>query len=180
LFGAEKPVKIYAALVHGTPPQERFSIEARLAMHPTKPGIVRVEEKGGKRSKTVFSVRERFAGFALLECRPLTGRTHQIRVHLKHAGYPIVGDQTYGGRVLFLSSFKSNYRLKPKQTERPLIEHTALHAEQLRFFHPVSGSEVTISAPWGKDLGVAVKYLRRLAPVSESSVSVQPPENPGD
>lgn len=187
LFGAEKPVKIYVALVHGRPSDERFSVDARLAAHPTKPGVVRVEEKGGKRSQTVFLIRERFGGFTLLECQPLTGRTHQIRVHLKHAGYPIVGDQRYGGRVLFLSSFKSNYRLKPKQTERPLLEHTALHAEQLRFLHPSTGREVAISAPWGKDLSVAVKYLRRLAPdsgspVSVSPVSVQEPEqadNPG-
>jgi RluA family pseudouridine synthase len=166
LFGAEKPVKTYAALVHGAPAEERFSIDAPLAAHPTRPGIVRVDEKAGKRSKTLFQVRERFAGFTLVECQPLTGRTHQIRVHLKHAGHPIVGDHTYGGHPLFLSSFKSNYRLKPKKTERPLIEHTALHAEQLRFLHPVNGGEVAITAPWGKDLSVAVKYLRQLAPAA--------------
>lgn len=163
LFGSEKPVKTYVALVHGAPKEESFSVEAKIAPHPVRVGLMRVDEKGGKRSRTVFRVREKFGGFTLLECQPLTGRTHQIRVHLKHAGHPIVGDLIYGGHPLLLSALKADYRLKPNKTERPLIGQTALHAERLELKHPVTGAEVAISAKWPKDLEVAVKYLRRFA-----------------
>jgi RluA family pseudouridine synthase len=163
MFGSEKPIKTYVALVQGTPAEESFAVEAKISMHPTRPGFMRVDDKAGKRSKTLFHVRERFSGFTLLECQPLTGRTHQIRVHLKHARHPIVGDSTYGGSLLFLSSLKPNYRLKPQKTERPLVANVALHAEKLEFAHPLTGQPVVISAEWPNDLAVAVKYLRRFA-----------------
>jgi 23S rRNA-/tRNA-specific pseudouridylate synthase len=82
-------------------------------------------------------------------------------VHLQKAGFPIVGDATYGGRPLLLSKLKSAYRLKEKKTERPLIASTALHAEELIIVHPVTGEEVRMRAEWPKDFSVAVKYLRR-------------------
>jgi RluA family pseudouridine synthase len=163
LFGSEKPVKTYVALVQGTPKEESFAIEAKIGIHPARPGFMRVDEKSGRRSKTLFRVREKFAGITLVECQPLTSRTHQIRVHLKQAGHAIVGDSTYGGGPLLLSSLKTEYRLKPDQSERPLIAHVALHAERLEFAHPVTGERVVIAAEWPKDLTVAVKYLRRYA-----------------
>ncbi|HEX4647129.1 MAG TPA: RNA pseudouridine synthase, partial [Verrucomicrobiae bacterium] len=91
LFGTEKPAKTYAALIHGVPPEAAFEIDARLAPHPVKTGLMRVDQKNGKRSQTQFEVLEKFGAFSLLKCRPLTGRTHQIRAHLRHAGFPIVG-----------------------------------------------------------------------------------------
>ena len=108
---------------------------------------------------------ERFRGYALLRCQPLTGRTHQIRVHLRFRGHPIVGDRLYGGGQLFLSRLKPEYRLKSNRTEQPLIDRVSLHAEQLSLVHPVKGTGLIISAPWPKDLTVAVKYLRRFAAV---------------
>ena len=69
----------------------------------------------------------------------------------------------YGGRPLLLSSLKLTYRLKPNQIERPLISRAALHAESLTLPHPVTGETLNITAPWPKDLTVAVKYLRRYA-----------------
>ena len=163
-FGSEKPYKVYAALVQGAPEKDSLRIEAKLAPHPTKLGLMRVDPKRGKRSVTEVTVRERFDRYTLLECRPLTGRTHQIRAHLRHVKLPIVGDAQYGGRPLLLSKLKRDYRLKAGHTERPLIATTALHAEQLRIAHPIGGHEVTIEAPWPKDLIVAVKYLRKFAP----------------
>ena len=160
-FGSETPVKTYVALAHGTPLKDKFNIDAKLAPHPTKPAIIRVDEKNGKKARTLFEVRERFEFSSLIQCRPLTGRTHQIRVHLQKAGYPIVGDATYGGKPLLLSKLKSGYRLKPNQTERPLIATTALHAEELTITHPITGEPATMKADWPRDLAVAVKYLRR-------------------
>jgi RluA family pseudouridine synthase len=163
LFGSEKPVKIYVALLPGTPPTPQWEVNAPLAPFPGRPGQMRVDPKHGKQSRTGFQVREQFRGFTLVECRPFTGRTHQIRVHLKHWGLPICGDRVYGGRPLLLSELKDDYRLKPGKTERPLISTVALHAEQLILVHPVTGAEVTITAPWPKDLEVALKQLRRHA-----------------
>jgi 23S rRNA-/tRNA-specific pseudouridylate synthase len=112
---------------------------------------------------TVFEVRERFAGFALLQCELLTDRAHQVRVHFRHAGMAVVGDQMYGGRPLLLSRLKRNYRLKPNHVERPLIARTAIHAEALALPHPVTNEPLTITSPWPKDLAVGVKYLRKYA-----------------
>ncbi len=163
LFGSEKPLKNYVALVQGAPAADKFEVNAKLGAHPARLGFIRIDPKRGKRAITRFEVLEKFSGWALLRCEPLTGRTHQIRAHLRHAGLPIVGDQLYGGKRLWLSRLKRGYRLKPGQEERPLLARLALHAEQLSLAHPVSGVPLTISAPWPKDLLVAVKYLRRYA-----------------
>lgn len=163
LFGSEKPLKRYVALVHGAPSEERFEVNAALGPHHVRIGEFRVDTKRGKRARTRFEVLERFAGWTLLRCEPLTGRTHQIRVHLRHSRLPIVGDELYGGKPLLLSRIKPGYRLKPGHTERPLINRVALHAEELSLPHPVGNEIVKIVAPWSKDLAVAVKYLRQFA-----------------
>ncbi len=164
LFGCEKPVKIYVAILPGTPPERQWEVNAPIGPFPGRPGQMRVDPKNGKKSRTAFEVREQFRGYTLVQCRPFTGRTHQIRVHLKHWGLPICGDRVYGGRPLLLSELKDEYRLKPGKVERPLIATTALHAEELTVPHPVTGAEVKITAPWPKDFAVAVKNLRRHAP----------------
>ncbi|HWC61293.1 MAG TPA: RluA family pseudouridine synthase [Verrucomicrobiae bacterium] len=163
LFGAEKPVKKYVALVQGIPAEDEFEIDAKLAPHPVRLGYMRVDPKNGKKSLTKFTVLEKYSRWTLLRCEPLTGRTHQIRVHLRHAGVPIVGDELYGGKPLWLSRLKPNYRLKPGREERPLLARVALHAEQLELKHPATGETVSITAAWPKDLTVAVKYLRQFA-----------------
>jgi RluA family pseudouridine synthase len=166
LFGTEKPAKTYLALVHGNPVQPAFEVNARLAPHPVTVGLIRVDEKNGKRARTLFELADKFKGCSLLKCHPQTGRTHQIRVHLRQAGLPIVGDTLYGGSPLLLSRLKTGYHLKPGKTERPLLDRVALHALELKLAHPVTGSEIVITAPWSKDLTVAVKYLRRYAPLN--------------
>jgi RluA family pseudouridine synthase len=162
-FGSEKARKTYLALVRGSAPEDQFETQAKLAPHPLQTGRMRVVVKAGKHSRTQFRVRERFQGYLLLECRPLTGRTHQIRVHLRHLRLPIVGDALYGGPCLLLSTLKPDYRQKPSQPERPLMDRVALHAQELAITHPATAAETTITAPWPKDLTVAVKYLRRFA-----------------
>jgi RluA family pseudouridine synthase len=163
LFGSEKPAKEYVALVQGAPELQEFEVEAKLAPHPVKIGMMRVDPKRGKRSRTLFAVLERFDGWTLLRCERLTGRTHQIRAHLRYASLPIVGDELYGGKPLWLSRLKRDYRLKPHQTERPLIGRVALHAEKLALPHPITGETLAIQSPWPKDLNVGLKYLRKYA-----------------
>jgi 23S rRNA pseudouridine955/2504/2580 synthase len=162
-FAAEQPCRIYAALVRGSAPADTFAADAKLAPHPLQMGVIRVDPKDGKRSRTGFAVCERFNGCLLLECRPSPDRPHQIPVHLKHLRLPLVGDDVYGGRPLFLSTLKPGYEPKHDQEERPLMGRPALHAEQAVIDHPATGAKMTLAAPWAKDLTVSIKYLRRYA-----------------
>lgn len=178
LFGSLKPVKTYVALVHGTPREARFEVDAKLAPHPHRVGLMRVDPKNGKRSRTIFQVREYFRDYTLLECQPLTGRTHQIRAHLHCARLALVADPIYGGPPLWLSRIKKRFRLKEGHEENALLSRVALHAESLALRHPVTGADLLIQAPWAKDLAVAIKYLRRYAaPALPTSPQESPPEN---
>jgi hypothetical protein len=103
------------------------------------------------------------AGYALLRAEPISERLHQVRVHASHVDLKIVGDEVYGGKPLWLSRLKKDYRLKPGREERPLLARTALHAEEISLPHPVTGAPLTLSSPAPKDLKVALKYLRQLA-----------------
>jgi RluA family pseudouridine synthase len=163
VFGVEKPIRSYVALAQGAPTGERFEVNAPLAPFRGRPGTMRVDPRNGKRARTLFETRERFQGWTLLTCWPLQGRTHQIGTHLAHARMPLAGDRAHGGRPLLLSNLKPDYRLKEGHDERPLTTSIALHAEQLAMPHPVTDAPLSISAPWPKELTVAVKYLRRYA-----------------
>jgi len=162
-FGSELAKKTYLALATGSPENDTFDDNAKIGPHPVRVGLIRVDEKNGKKSYTAFEVIERFKGFTYLRCKPRTGRTHQIRVHLQHRHLPIVGDQLYGGAPLMLSSIKRNFRLKPGKTENPLISRVALHAAELTITHPTTNDPVTITSPLPHDFEVALKYLRRNA-----------------
>jgi RluA family pseudouridine synthase len=163
-IGSNAFTREYVALVRGEPPEDSFEVEAKLAPQRFHPGLVRVDQKAGKQSRTRFEVTERLAKYAMVRCVPFPERPHQVRAHLSHAGFPVVGDRPYRGRLLLLSSLKPDYHLKPNQEERPLLAKAGLHAEKLRFQHPVTKVEVEITAPLPKDLLVALKYLRRFAP----------------
>lgn len=143
---------------------DEFAMELALGEDDARPGRMRVfRKRGGKASRTDFRVLERFGRHALLECRPLTGRTHQIRVHLAAAGAPVLNDPFYGDpdEVLLLSGLKRRY--KGRDEERPLIGRLALHASELTFAHPVTTASVTVRAPLPRDFEVALKYLRKFA-----------------
>jgi len=163
LFGSEKPLKTYIALVHGTPEEDSFDVDVPLGPHPRVVGLVAANPKSGKRAQSHFEVITKWRGYTLLKCQPITERTHQIRVHLRWVQLPIVGDEQYRGAPLLLSQIKRKFRLGPKKVERPLISTVALHAEELTLPDPVTGELITIKAEWSKDLRVAVKYLKEFA-----------------
>jgi RluA family pseudouridine synthase len=165
LFSSEKVRIKYVALARGEPLENQFEVDAKLSPHPVRPGVMRVDAKDGKQSKTKFEVLENFPrhGYALLKCEPLAERTHQVRAHASHIGFKIVGDELYGGKPLWLSRLKKDFRLKPGREERPLISRVALHSEEITLPHPATNKAVTIKSEWPKDLKVAVKYLRQFA-----------------
>lgn len=165
-FQSKTVIKRYAALTVSVPVLDLFTVDFVLKEDEGKPGHMCVVKKHGKASVTEFTVQDKFpqpAGrpsLALLECRPLTGRTHQVRVHLAASGTPILNDPLYGDETrLMLSDLKRGY--KGRADERPLISRLALHAESVTFTHPVSREKMTIEAPLAKDFEVALKYLRK-------------------
>jgi len=180
-FQAKTVDKRYLALVVLLPPEQamkvaapmraglgglpaEFTIDLPLDEDETRRGRMRVgNRRGGKPSTTVFRVLESFGRLAWLECRPLTGRTHQIRVHLAAVGAPVLNDALYGDPTvqLLLSDLKRRY--KGRDEERPLIGRLALHASELGVIHPVSREPLRIGAPLPRDFEVALRNLRRYA-----------------
>jgi RluA family pseudouridine synthase len=167
-FQSKTVVKLYEALTAGVPAVDAFTVDLVMKEDEAQPGRMCVVKKHGKASVTEFTVREKFpqpAGrpsLALVECRPLTGRPHQIRLHLSVSGTPILNDPLYGnGTQLLLSDLKRGY--KGRADERPLISRLALHAAALTFNHPRSREAMTLAAPRPKDLEVALKYLQKFA-----------------
>ena len=88
-FGIEKSWQTFLALSRGTSAQESFQSGAKVGPNPLRLGHMRIDPQNGKRARTEFQVRERFKGYVLLECRPLTHRPHQIQVHLKNLAFQI-------------------------------------------------------------------------------------------
>ena len=161
--------KSYLALVEGDfSPQEGESelIDLPLGPDSRRSGQV-VVRHDGKPSTTEVRVEQRFHGFTLLRCRPLTGRTHQIRVHLAARGFPLVVDPLYGRRKAFaLSEFKAGYRKKPGRTEPALIDRTSLHSVRIAF--PVVADPqrmLSVDAPLPRDFTRVLKQLAKFRPV---------------
>ncbi|TVQ31846.1 MAG: RluA family pseudouridine synthase [Phycisphaeraceae bacterium] len=158
--------KRYVAVVHGVVEPQADVIELPLGPHPsTAKGmrekyVVRHDELG-KPSVTIYRVREQYDGYALLELDLKTGRTHQIRVHLSHLGWSIVGDEMYGGRRLERSAITGE---KAPAGEQSLMARQALHAALIRFTHPISGERMTFTAPAPADMAELVELLRRHRP----------------
>ena len=118
---------------------------------------VRIHDKG-KPSKTKIRVVEKFKNHSLVEAKLITGRTHQVRVHMQYIGYPLMVDKYYGQRdEFFLSEIKSGYRISDDDIERPLVSRQTLHAHSLAFEHPSTGEKMFFTAKLPKDLK-ALRY----------------------
>jgi len=128
--------KTYLALVSGVPATQQGIIDAPLIRNRRNSALMCIAAKKGKKAVTDWQVLADFGSVALLAVRPLTGRTHQIRVHLSSIGLPLAIDPLYGAKQpLFLSDFKTDYRLAKDKTETPLIERLTLHAYQIELPH---------------------------------------------
>jgi RluA family pseudouridine synthase len=155
--------KVYHALVRGEPRWEERVIDAPLLPNGDRRHRTVIDTEEGKPSRTRLRVLRKFKGLALVEARPETGRTHQIRVHLASAGSPIACDGLYGdGKPLMLSQFKRSYRPTSGQDERPLLGRLGLHALRIEFVHPVTGERVSYEAPYAKDFAALLNQIAKL------------------
>ena len=161
LFEARETVKIYNGFVLGTPFQKSGTINEPIAEHPTKKGLMTVYKKG-KESITEYEVLENFKLYSWMQFHILTGRTHQIRVHMKHLGHPVVCDELYGdGKPVYISSVKrKKFNLsKEAESERPILSRLALHSAKLEFL--LTGKPYKLQAEPPKDLRALLQQLRK-------------------
>ncbi len=140
-FKARQVKKVYLALVHGEIKGEEGRVTAPIGRHISDRKRMGVKTRKGREAATSYRVLKRLPGFTLIEVRPETGRTHQIRVHLSAIGHPVVGDRVYGGR----KHQKSEIGVK--------AERQLLHAWRLGFRHPRTGEYLEFEAPVPEDLG---------------------------
>ena len=134
--------RLYYALVHGDFAHDHGTIDAPIGRDEKDRQKMAVTEKNSRDARTHFRVIERFRGFTLVECRLETGRTHQIRVHMRYIGHPVAGDEKYGYR----KTLKTGGQL--------------LHAHQLEFIHPRTKEKVVVEAPLPDDFAAVLKTLR--------------------
>jgi 23S rRNA pseudouridine955/2504/2580 synthase/23S rRNA pseudouridine1911/1915/1917 synthase len=153
--------KNYHVFIQGEIDQDKGTIDLNLSEDPERPGRTKVDRKKGKPSLTHFVVLERFKGVTYLKVTPMTGRQHQIRVHLQALGHPVICDALYGsGRPYYLSEMKRFYKVKKDEPEKPLMSRLALHAERLTFL-TLEDTVQTVESPLPKDFVVFLKYLRK-------------------
>jgi 23S rRNA pseudouridine1911/1915/1917 synthase len=151
-FKAREVEKLYLALVHGHPP-DPLRLDTPYGRHPVHRQRFTGRVQAGRRAVTEVRTAERFPGAARVEVTLLTGRTHQIRVHLSEAGFPLLADSVYG-------------RPRPEPEVKRIAEalgRQALHAWRLSFAHPRTGKRLRFEAPVPADFATAEASLRALA-----------------
>jgi len=158
-FEYREVTKRYHAVVNGV--HDFDSISVFLPISPLNDGTaVKIDRQKGKAAETIFFTLKAFRKHTLVECVPITGRMHQIRVHLQCLKAPIVCDPTYGGKDVYLSELKKNFNLKQETEEQPIMRRVALHAHSLSF-KLLNAEPIKVEAPYPKDFGVLVKLLEK-------------------
>jgi len=156
-FEKRQVKKSYLAIVHGTPELTADRIKAPLGIHPKVREKYAIRPEIGKEAITFYEVVESFRGFSLLKMRPKTGRTHQIRVHLSYIKHSIVGDDMYGGKLVYPWQLADS----EPAVQEPVISRCALHASTLEFKHPTTKREVKFEAPLPEDMQNLLEMLRK-------------------
>ncbi len=154
-FEARRVEKTYLMLVWGTPQEDQFSVTAPIASHPKIKGLMVVDHHTGREAHTEYRVLARMGKYSLLSAKPITGRTHQIRLHLAWRGFPVVADPLYS-----LPRKPDADELAAFLAKQPMVR-LALHASALDFKHPLLGKYVHIESPLPKDFANTVKSLEK-------------------
>lgn len=160
-FEGRQTKKIYQGLVIGSLMEAQGSIDSPIAEHPALNGTM-IIHRNGKEALTDYEVLEDFVIYSLVQFRIHTGRTHQIRVHMKDIGHPVVCDELYGdGKPILVSSLKSKFKLsKDVEEEKPILGRLALHAFQLSV-KDITGKCIELEAPLPKDIRATLQQLAK-------------------
>jgi RluA family pseudouridine synthase len=166
-FESREVEKIYYAVVHGRPLWAETDCDLALVPDGDKLHRTIVDKYRGKKSLTRFRLLFSAGVYSVVEARPATGRTHQIRVHLSSLGHPVVCDSLYGYRhspkPVFLSSFKKGWRGDPRD-EKPLLDRLGLHAAALTIpYPPGTEDKLSLQAPFPRDMAALVKQMEKAA-----------------
>lgn len=157
-FEARRVHKIYHAVVSGVHRFEEVEVDKPITIQ--RSGQVRIDWEEGKPSLTIFNSLEVFRHATLVQCEPVTGRMHQIRIHLASLKAPILADLMYGGKMLYLSQIKRRFKLAKDTEEEPLIKRVALHAHSVKFTDLDNESLVEVIAPYPKDMSALLRQLQ--------------------
>ena len=159
--------KTYHCLVHGRPSWETLTVDLKLQPDGDARHRTVVNKKFGKPSLTQFKVLGTCGHFSWIEAKPITGRTHQIRVHLQANDFSIVCDPLYSGnqKPIKLSDIKKKYNGDPLD-EKPLLSRLALHAYKITINHPTKNEEMTFTAPYPKDMDAVRNQLNKIFKVN--------------
>lgn len=154
--------KYYLAIASGNVFEDEGKIDKPIAKHQSNQRMIIAKQ--GKPSLSHYKVIERFRGYTLLEVQIMTGRTHQIRVHLQAIGYPLAVDPIYARKdAFYLSEIKGKKYRRTDEEERPLVTRCTLHAQALVIKHPVTKEEMRFEAEAPKDIRAMLKQLRKWA-----------------
>lgn len=160
IFQERQVEKVYFGIVWGVPASPKGIIELPMLEHPGKNGMMVVNRKG-KPASTGYEVSENFGKYSLIKFDLYTGRTHQIRVHMKETGHPILCDPLYGdGKPFFVSSLKRNYKHSEFEEEKPILSRLALHSAKL-VFTDAHGKKFSLEAEMPKDLRALLSQMRK-------------------
>ncbi|MBC8053195.1 MAG: RluA family pseudouridine synthase [Sphingobacteriaceae bacterium] len=155
-FERRKVKKLYHAVVNGTHQFNQLDVNLPILNLGNK--NVAISRQEGKAAETIFNSVKYYKHYTLIECMPITGRMHQIRIHLASQRAAIAGDDMYGGQAVLLSTIKRGYRLGKDQEELPIMKRFALHAREVAFKIDEE-KEITITAPYPKDFATLLKLL---------------------
>lgn len=150
--------KIYHAIINGSHQFDDLLVDLPILNLGNK--NVAISKQDGKAAQTYFKSLVFFKHYTLVECKPITGRMHQIRIHLASQRAAIAGDEMYGGQPVMLSDIKRGYKLGKDQEELPIMKRFALHAKEVSFkINPET--EISVHAPYPKDFATLLKLLEK-------------------
>lgn len=148
-FARREIAKLYCAVCHGNLKDDRLVLDLPVGRSRHDRKRMTINPESGRAATTELEVVERIAGFTMVNCRPRTGRTHQLRVHLAYIGHPIAGDRVYG------------FRVRARAARGGAVARLLLHAQSITLCHPADGEPRTFSAPLPADFLAAWDNLRQ-------------------
>jgi len=157
LFESRNVKKKYHTVVDGQVNFNHKSISLPISV--TKKNSAKIDLNAGKKSETIFNTIKQFKNFSLIECMPVTGRLHQIRVHLASQNFPVVADELYGGKIPKLSHLKRKFKSTETSDKNGMINRVALHAFSIEF--NLAEKKYSAEAPYPKDFQVFLKILEK-------------------